>query len=957
MIYAQAGLESPPGTKAVAWKRKSFEKRGRAVALLRRRHPVLKKAEGDWAAVWLFRHRTKSHNRTLKERRKKIKHPRDWAEMVAARKVKRFHRLHDELEQAGGSIEQIEEAILAKAQHQGEPDYDSESGGSRAGSRSPAESEAGEEPSYEQFYDVEEAGPKDQEPHSHSDRDQEEQRSFSTLRLEPGSDAARSDTRPVRSRGPSDQHSVEEVSKPSAPSLAVQRALKIARLAAGKYAHHNVSSKPATVGTKLQPSPLSDSGGYTPPPEQRVLEQQRTKTPMDLQRAPMTARRASENPPARQAAANQPTIGTKRQPSALSDSGGYTPPPKQQRVLEQPSAQTPNVGVSGNMTSKHKSNQGSIEGRQNMGAPSKISSVPKGPVITPKTPTRLPPPRGRSAAGTIHSEDDELPPPQAVLQSLKHKSNHGITDGRRTTVAPTKHSILPKASAIFSKEPSRPPAPRGRSATNMRSEEYEHPPQQTVFTSSSSTRPVTREPPDNARPYARRPAGFQKYQGNHEGIPLSRAGLKTTAGTTARRLPEATAPDDDVILARVAPDPAPERSQSRQPAPKGIKQEPGTNIDRSGIKPVEKASYPSRNVRDSGGKQMRIPSAQEMPPPSKELQSTTHRSVAQRHSADIPSGTVLDKGNERRPQASTPTRIAVKQTVQTTEDGARSGASLQHGDRVQRPEKSNTDSRARPSHHDRPHRGVSENQSSVRKPREMENVRHSIDRRNPQKQLKPESSAIKAVTARDTSPAIPLITDGDGFHEDGRDDDGYDRIGFDANGVNRAGQFASNFPPQFLQELWTAADYHQEVGQPWVPPLIIDEDVTRMQYPEWYEVHHEIWPAETQNSLANSPDNPQQGSAVGVPNKERMDAWIAKLPTVLWRNRKWVGPGPPPPEGYPNPWRPIKREPTDSDHEISGSRASRSASKASARSLATRQSVQRELTAILSSASRIKKKF
>jgi hypothetical protein len=86
IVFSLTELETGPGEKAVAWKKKSFENRGRAVALLRRRHPVLKKAQGDWAATWLLRRRTKSHNRTMKERHKKNRHPKKWAAMMAARR-------------------------------------------------------------------------------------------------------------------------------------------------------------------------------------------------------------------------------------------------------------------------------------------------------------------------------------------------------------------------------------------------------------------------------------------------------------------------------------------------------------------------------------------------------------------------------------------------------------------------------------------------------------------------------------------------------------------------------------------------------------------------------------------------------------------------------------------------------------------------------------------------------
>jgi hypothetical protein len=49
----------------------------------------------------------------MKERHKKNRHPKKWAAMMAARKVKRFKTLNQELE--GGNLDEIERAILEKA--------------------------------------------------------------------------------------------------------------------------------------------------------------------------------------------------------------------------------------------------------------------------------------------------------------------------------------------------------------------------------------------------------------------------------------------------------------------------------------------------------------------------------------------------------------------------------------------------------------------------------------------------------------------------------------------------------------------------------------------------------------------------------------------------------------------------------------------------------------------------
>jgi hypothetical protein len=123
------------------------------VALLRRRHPVLKKAEGDWAASWFFRRRTKTHNRTLAQRRKKQKHPQRWAAKEAERKVKRFKKLHEELVE--GDIETLEEALLQKALRDNEADpvdIDQSSDRGREESSSDSENGGKNDGDYRRFY-------------------------------------------------------------------------------------------------------------------------------------------------------------------------------------------------------------------------------------------------------------------------------------------------------------------------------------------------------------------------------------------------------------------------------------------------------------------------------------------------------------------------------------------------------------------------------------------------------------------------------------------------------------------------------------------------------------------------------------------------------------------------------------------------------------------------------------
>jgi hypothetical protein len=148
----------------MAWKRKSYEKPGRAVALLRRRHPVLKKAVGDWAAVWFLRKRNKSHNRTLKERRKKRKHPDEWASLVMKRNVRRFKTLNDQL--AGGDVEEIERNILRNARAREANGFEDDSG-SAGNSDSSSDSTEPEDENYQRFYEEEEVN---SEPNTRQDK-------------------------------------------------------------------------------------------------------------------------------------------------------------------------------------------------------------------------------------------------------------------------------------------------------------------------------------------------------------------------------------------------------------------------------------------------------------------------------------------------------------------------------------------------------------------------------------------------------------------------------------------------------------------------------------------------------------------------------------------------------------------------------------------------------------------
>jgi hypothetical protein len=111
---------------------------------------------GDWAAVWFLRKRNKSHNRTLKERRKKRKHPDEWASLVMKRNVRRFKTLNDQL--GGGDVEEIERNILrnARAREANGFDDDSASGDLAGHSDMSTDSEEPEDENYERFYQEEE---------------------------------------------------------------------------------------------------------------------------------------------------------------------------------------------------------------------------------------------------------------------------------------------------------------------------------------------------------------------------------------------------------------------------------------------------------------------------------------------------------------------------------------------------------------------------------------------------------------------------------------------------------------------------------------------------------------------------------------------------------------------------------------------------------------------------------
>jgi hypothetical protein len=116
---------------------------------------VLKLAEGDWASTWFFRRRTKSHNRTLKDRKKKRKDPRAWAEREAKRKLTRFNKLSEELER--GDLDTVERALYQKAvrDNQGdrfEEDNDFDRGNVES---TPSSDEEPEEDDYRRFYHVE----------------------------------------------------------------------------------------------------------------------------------------------------------------------------------------------------------------------------------------------------------------------------------------------------------------------------------------------------------------------------------------------------------------------------------------------------------------------------------------------------------------------------------------------------------------------------------------------------------------------------------------------------------------------------------------------------------------------------------------------------------------------------------------------------------------------------------
>jgi hypothetical protein len=93
---------------------------------------------------------------------------------------------------------------------------------------------------------------------------------------------------------------------------------------------------------------------------------------------------------------------------------------------------------------------------------------------------------------------------------------------------------------------------------------------------------------------------------------------------------------------------------------------------------------------------------------------------------------------------------------------------------------------------------------------------------------------------------VELIRDGNGFDGYGRDEDGFDKLGFNEHGVNRTGQFLSDVPPEFLEELKMELLYYESNNLPWNAPPTLDLDMCRDAYADWYAAREGRFPEETQ---------------------------------------------------------------------------------------------------------------
>jgi hypothetical protein len=93
---------------------------------------------------------------------------------------------------------------------------------------------------------------------------------------------------------------------------------------------------------------------------------------------------------------------------------------------------------------------------------------------------------------------------------------------------------------------------------------------------------------------------------------------------------------------------------------------------------------------------------------------------------------------------------------------------------------------------------------------------------------------------------VELIRDWNGFDGNDLDAEGYNKLGFNEHGVNRTGQFLSDVPPEFLEELKQELLYFESNNLSWQAPPTLDLDMCREIYPDWYAARGQILLEQTQ---------------------------------------------------------------------------------------------------------------
>jgi hypothetical protein len=797
MIFSQAGLESIPGSPPVSWKRKSFEKRGRAVALLRRRHPVLKKAEGDWAASWLFRHWTKSHNRTIRERKKKDKFPQKWASMVAARKVKRFKQLNEELE--GGDMEAIEAAILARARGENtDKQTDDSSQASREPSAIPPESDDEEESSYERFYDIADDQPvqetrvsssrhqsvqekrvtssrhqavqekrvtssrhnpssnRTQKSQTACDEDEDEvgsERSYSTLHFGPSTPASQlhraSHNGKTTSTGQSRPDSVRYRGATEAQQETIGSITRLLGMGTGvpnPYAvdheeddlrHNNSGQARGRAQTR------GSSEGYTPPPQPKI-----SKAP------PPQPKIFKVPPPQQEDNLRHNNSGQARGcAQTRGSSEGYTPPP-QPKIFKVPPP------------------------RQNISkAPPRqptISKAPKGHVVPAKLLAKVMP------AGVNRPKQPNHPQAQGQNETKSHRLPAAITPRVHADQNSPHESAKQRMPAYLIRE------------TTVAS-----------FTSED----------DLPAP----PKVLERLQAEKR-EQLKSAGISVHATTQAKtkrsRVTEQTPAQMEFTNARKKPkilNNSSTEGRHKENTPEQFEEtEPNKTFGRH--------LNGTTKVRRPGARPARLPPSKAKKVPKQEPDSNMNLDYPDYRASRIEGAKSVKAIKDDSADVYLKSPVGVK------------GPSQSSGSRYMDPSSS----------------GKSKFQFPITRlncTRMTYNDIQAPSGRNSLNSTVPDTRDSPELSAADQSR---LITDADGFDDQGIDEEGYNMLGFDVNGVNRSGQLSANFPPQFLMDMKYTAHWYQAKGVSWVAPVFLNEVEVREKYPSWYAEHEAIWPTRSQ---------------------------------------------------------------------------------------------------------------